>query len=169
MGRAHAVGKVGFVGALVAGLLTVAPRCALADGEDVGLFVNPGAMVFGEYGLEFDVRLARRLSLNLSASYYDVKGSDGTSFSLGPQFFLTGSKTFSGLYLFPRAFFVDAHDPDYFSTHTYALGGLATVGYQWVWAPLALRAGGGGGAVAGVGMNPDPVFLAVDLALGLVF
>ena len=151
--------------------------------KSFGLFVNPLSIAFGYYGAEFDYSPTRMLSLNLGADYYshtsDSVSTTAVAISLGTQVFVTGKRSFEGLYLYPRLMFAaaDAEDDVGSSASATLVAIGATAGYQWDWASgLALRLGVGGiyyAAVAsessGTAVGLDGAQLALDASLGWTF
>jgi TolB-like protein len=153
--------------------------------RSIGLFINPLAILFGVYGVEFDYSPMQLLSLNVGLSYYassadDVSTSAG-QLSLGAQFFLTGEHAFGGFYLYPNLTFASASAEDDITKDTASAALVAvgaTVGYQWAWTSgLALRLGLGAlyysvvseDGSSNVTLGLSGVLPALDASIGWTF
>lgn len=120
---------------------------------------------------ELDLRVAKPLTFNLQAIYVSSGELSGYALSAGPQLFLSG-QAFRGGYLLPVFAYASVSGAGAEAT---ALGGGATLGYQWQLGHLGLRLGGGfiyyrasarSGTASASLSGASPV---IDAAIGLTF
>jgi len=147
------------------------PLDARPQPHRVGLFISPGALLFGMFPFEVDIRVAKPVTINLQALVVNSGDITGYGVAAGPQLFF-GGHAFRGGYLSPALVYVSLSGAGAEAT---AVGGGATLGYQWLIGNFGARLGGGAmyysasahGAAKSThlsGASP-----AVDAAIGLSF
>jgi len=123
------------------------------------------------FPFEVDVRVARPVTLNLQALFVNQDAVSGYGFAAGPQLFFSGH-AFRGGYFSPAFVYVSLSGAGAEAT---AVGGGATLGYQWLLGNFGVRLGGGfvyysasahGNAASTHLSGAAP---AVDAAIGLSF
>jgi hypothetical protein len=106
---------------------------------DLALLGGVLSPFLGEYLFDLDVAVSHTVSLNVVLDFLNQDAVSGIAFGFGPQLFLTGDDPLTGLYLWPRF----AYGRVTAGGSTDALIFAATLGYEWLWQPVALRLGAG--------------------------
>jgi hypothetical protein len=106
-------------------------------GNVLGPIFPEDVFKLGEYTFDFDVSPIHAVSINAAFDFFHKNGVSGFAFWVGPQFFLIGNKPLTGFYLWPRVAYGRVHARG--SSDVFAVA--ATIGYEWLWKPVALRLG----------------------------
>ena len=106
-------------------------------GNLVGPIFPADPFKLGEYAFDFDVSPIHAVSINTAFDFFRKNGVFGWAFWVGPQFFLTGNKPLTGLYLWPRVAYGRVRARS--SRDVFSVAG--TIGYERLWKPVALRLG----------------------------
>lgn len=169
--------------------LVVAPRAAFAadpvsdietdhvdpyDDEppSFALLVHPLAMVGGSFGAEGDAVVASWAAVSVDGEILSTYGGTAMTATAGLPMF-PGGIVFHGFYLHPR---VQAMHVEVSGASADALGGGATVGWEWTFHfGLTLRGGGGlmadhvVASASGTSLSMDLVSPTFDVDAGWVF